>query len=431
MASYYIQIIPDSGFSGSRSGIKFIEIVVLYDHLRKVFSRYFSPDHWHDVMLFNQVENNYDSYAALCLRCYISWCIRGSCIGLTTKYGNARNFTVKDIYHFALEDYINIQEKTSLQILAIEILSSWNPRQAKLSTWTNKLTWTYKPIVDFLEEHGVSKFSGWGLMNSLKSEELKLILRSINLQEAKIQQYTDLLTVFKSIYTEDRRSNSQGRGRKCQPPTPDQLRRMDEKYQQYSSYDNGGSILSELEAIIVHLRQYEKILNNNFISPERLEKELDDRVLENLQTNNDSEYRELLQCSIFKVVAVMIDKRYEKKQRRINSNSEIYLQALNLHFCQNMTQENIAIELNCGKQSTISRLLDLDSLYLDISISVLNELNDKGLIPATDPASSINQLDQIQRDITRYLNEEVILNDSVRTILSHAVCQYFQPRETL
>ena len=68
---------------------------------------------------------------------------------------------------------------------------------------------------------------------------------------------------------------------------------------------------------------------------------------------------------------------------------------------------------------------------MDISISVLNELNDNGLIPANDSGSSINQLDETQKNIAKYLNEEVILNDVVRTVLSHAVCQYFQPRETL
>lgn len=429
MSYYWLQVIPDSGESGTRSVLipeaeDYIRTLGLENFINRTLA---NPDV--DLILFSRIQNNYDSSAAYCLRCCVSHHIKRCCEALTLRYGRG-NFEARDVYPLALEDCINIGEEIPHQILVIRILSSWNPTQGQLSTWTNRVVCKYRLIVNFLEGYGVSKFSDWGLINGVKLGRLERILKSINLDEVRIQQYKNLLIVFKNIYTKERLDSTQGRGQKCQPPTPDQLQRIEEKYRQYNSFSNG-SILSKLEEIIVHLRQYEINIRDNFIPQERLQIESDNRVLRDFQTNNNNEDRELLQGSIFIMTAIIIDKRYEKRQRRANGNSEMYLQALNLYFCRNMTQENIAIETDCGEQSTITRLLDLKTLYLDISISVLNELNDQGLIPANDSGSSINQLDETQKNIAKYLNEEVILNDVVRTVLSHAVCQYFQLRETL
>jgi DNA-binding ferritin-like protein (Dps family) len=446
---YWHQVIPDS----SESGLRECEIITARDFIEQISSngRLDLDPRAINLRLLNLITGDFNHPAAQCLRCYISHEIRATCEDLAGKHGKMGNFKNKDIFPYALEDYIEerrevLSEKLSKR-LAIKILSTFNPSSGtELSTWTDRLVRTRREVVRFLDDHGVSRWTDWGLLNDATARDLEnaTTFLQVGLEEAK-----RLLTCFHDVYTEDRRRNAK-KG-KCEPPTLEQLQEIcnllshssseslqltDESLQLklkliakgLRNWKMGGTRVTSEEAYELRKSRMDGMMAtgeqaevvDEFEQPEVSSADEDRDVF--LAENED--FRDISRSEIKQMITAEVDRKYKQHQRRIDGKPAEYLQALHLYFViGTKSQKEIAVELRWERQDQVSKLLRL----ADIDNAVFNGLQSKNII-SSDINKNDNEFKRIMKLIRKYLNKEIIVDDQSQTVLSQAICKYLQSR---
>jgi hypothetical protein len=449
---YWHQVIPDS----SESGLRECEIITARDFIKQISSngRLNLDPRAINSRLLNLITGDFNHPAAQCLRCYISHQIRATCESLTRKHGEIGGFKNKDIFSYALEDYIEerrdvLAEKLA-ERLAIKILSEFDPDKAELSTWTGRLVRTHREVVRFLEDHGVSRWTDWGLLNNATARDLDnaRTFLQVGLEEAK-----RLLTCFHDVYREDRRRNA--KTGKCEPPTLEQLQEICNLLSHSSSESlqlTDESLQLKLKLIAKGLRNW-KMGGTRVTSEEAygLRKSRMDGMkntgeqaevvdeFEQPEISSTDEYRDvflgenedrrdILLREIEQVTRIQVEREYRRQQQAQRGRPEKYLQLLHLRFKQGMkNQISIAIELGWTKkgQGQVSHLLK--KLYSDIVDGVFSSLRSRNLI-SSDSNENNDKFDSIKESIRKYLDQDIIVDDRSQTVLSQAICKYLQSR---
>lgn len=211
------------------------------------------------------------SAAEYCLRCFISQQIEQVCVQLEVKFGARHGFSRYDLFPFVLGDEGHWRARrrgsTQYQSLASEILQTFDPSRAGLSTWVMRQVRHHRELRAFLHEHGVYLATDWGILNDTSPEQLRSVLAEFyGLTSAEIEPACAVLRGYHQIYRRDRLQKRQLgllRGKEvCLPPTPDQLMRIAQYLQEQDVPlqsvlpQSSDSIVSNLQLIATKLRQY-------------------------------------------------------------------------------------------------------------------------------------------------------------------------------
>ena len=216
------------------------------------------------------VKNSQDKNSIIAersLRCFISHQIRQACIQLDVQFGREHGFDRNDLFIYTLNDTLdNFRDlgearspnKSQYKPLAVEILITFDPSKANLSTWTSRYVRQNRELQRFLLEQGVYLVSNWAILNDTKIEQVKRVLSEFhNLTPTEIDRFAILLSAYHSVYRRDRLKNRQSRGVKCQTPTTEQLVRIASLIKQQINLDlSVEQTLSRLEQLASLLREY-------------------------------------------------------------------------------------------------------------------------------------------------------------------------------
>ena len=113
------------------------------------------------INLKNNSNDNSNIWAARCLRCFISHQIRQACIQLEMQFGREYGFTRSDLFIYTLNDTLDNfrneiaskkQPQSQYKPLAVEILETFDPQKANLSTWTTRFVKQNRELQRFLLE---------------------------------------------------------------------------------------------------------------------------------------------------------------------------------------------------------------------------------------------------------------------------------------
>ncbi|MGK7950258.1 MAG: hypothetical protein AB4368_16120 [Xenococcaceae cyanobacterium] len=415
-----------------------------------------------DLIAFNNNQSDYlKIWSARCLRCFISHQIKQICIQLEIQFGREHNFTRSDLFIYTLNDSLENFRDSITQIsncsskykpLAVEILETFDPKKANLTTWTTRLVKQNRELQSFLLEQGVYLVSNWAILNDTNTKQLNKILAEFhNLTPTEIEETAFLLESYHAIYRRDRLKNRQGKGGKCQTPSIEQLEQIATLLESSLKLTlSPEQVLSQLEQLANHLREYriyvrggrrrqEQSLDNSEINPESLQAQVIRQ--EDSGSNYSSflqayqqKFQQSLQQSIAEVITFKISKFKGKKADKKTQ----YLTALELFHCQGKTMGEIAQIIGLQAQFQVSRLLKLKDLRADIRQKMLQIMGDwtlKQTEKFTDPQTLKAREQQISEALGEQIDvmlEEAEKEASVagnnRSTLARRICDYLDEK---
>ncbi len=415
-----------------------------------------------DLIAFNNNQSDYlKIWSARSLRCFISHQIRQICIQLEIQFGREHNFTRSDLFIYTLNDTLENFRDSITQIsncsskykpLAVEILETFDPKKANLTTWTTRLVKQNRELRRFLLEQGVYLVSNWAILNDTNTKQLNKILAEFhNLTPQEIKDSAALLASYHAIYRRERLKNRQGKGGKCQTPSIEQLEQIATLLESSLKLTlSPEQVLSQLEQLANHLREYriyvrggrrrqEQSLDNSEINPESLQAQVIRQ--EDSGSNYSSflqayqqKFQQSLQQSIVEVITFKISKFKGKKADK----KPQYLTALELFHCQGKTMGEIAQIIGLQAQFQVSRLLKLKDLRADIRQKMLQIMGDWTLKPTekfTDPQTLKAREQQISEALGEQIDvmlEEAEKEASVagnnRSTLAKGICDYLDKK---
>lgn len=332
--------------------------------------------------------------AEYCLRCYISHQIEQVCLQLESQFGADHGFTRNDLFAFVLDDdgdWITSRKRpTQYRSLATEILETFDPDRAGLSTWVTRLVRHHKELNAFLLQQGVYLVSDWAILNDTSPKQLERIFTEFHAQTpVEIQQALHLLQSYHHIYRRDRLQQRQ-RGVKgqCPPPTPIQLEQM-AAYLHPLVYPalTPEAILSRLQAIATQLRHYRVHIRGGALVSQSIDRPDTQIPALAMQTHDPDEtemeqqtflmgYREQLLVGLDQVTAQVVGDRLALLQRKRSQAAQQFLKALHLFHCQGQSMTEIAAQVGLQAQFQVTRLMKLKQLRSDIRQRLLKQLKD-------------------------------------------------------
>ncbi|MEO0927011.1 MAG: hypothetical protein AAFY63_14180 [Cyanobacteria bacterium J06643_13] len=412
-----------------------------------------------ELVLLKDSQNQNNILAERCLRCFISHQIRQACVLLEIQFGREHGFSRYDLFIYTLTDTLDnfrdviapSSSNSKYQPLAVEILASFDPSRASLSTWTNRYVKQHRELQLFLLEQGVYLISNWAILNDTKIKQLERILSEFhNLTPAEIKQAQILLASYHQIYRRDRLKNRRSKGQKCQTPTAEQLESIAVLVEQQSSSAlTPEQILSQLEGLAAQLREYrlyvrggkikQKSLDNTFEEPTAAEVEPE----ENLEQDTFlKSYQQEFQKSLDTAIATVITVRLARFKGKKAAQKSQYLTALKLFHCQGESMSEIAAQIALKAQYQVTRLLKLKELRADIRHQMLNQLRDWTTKQQTLPVlADLAALHQREQEIELALGEQIdlVLDEaakevstahSTKSILAQRICHYLDSLNT-
>ena len=403
------------------------------------------------------VRNSQDEdciFAERCLRCFISHQIRQVCIHLDIQFGREHGFSRNDLFVYTLNDTLdNFRDsiearsltKGQYKPLAVEILETFDPNKANLSTWTTRYVRQNRELQRFLLEQGVYLISNWAILNDTSTKQINRILSEFhNLTPVEIEQASILLSGYHSVYRRDRLKNRQRQGGKCQTPSTQQLVRIANSIEQQININlSPEQTLSRLEQLANLLREYrihvrggrmkQKSWDNTKIDSERMHADMasseDDVDLSDWLKS----YQQQFQQSLDKSIEIVITNRLGKFKGKKAAKATQFITALELFHCQGESMSAIAPKIELQAQYQVTRLLKLKELRVDIRHHMLQLMGDWTM--ATAKLEDLDSLKQREKEIESALGEqidlvldeaekEVSIADSTTSILAKRICAY-------
>ena len=379
--------------------------------------------------------------AEICLRCYISHQIYQVCLDLATKFGNRNGFTCQDLLPFVLDDEVLLatpkgQQKLrastqSYQSVATTVLKTFDPAKGSLSTWVNRYVKQHPELKRFLLQHGVFLISDWALLNDTNSKQLQKILTDMyRLTSVEIQQMCDLLVSYHAVYRQDRlEQRLAGATPACQPPTDEQLTRIAGELQaQTNRILNAKTILNQLQAIAIKIRQYRILAQGGSVSSVSLDRpEIQPMVERSQITPDDSEQIEFLKLyqtqfleCLDRAISQVIHDFISKFKSKRSFDEQSFLTALHLFHCQGQSMTQIAPQIGLKKQYEVTRLLKLNELRVDIRQQLLMMLRDR-VVDTAKQFADTERLQSLDQQV------ELILEEQISGIISEAESEAKNP----
>ena len=396
-------------------------------------------------------------WAERCLRCFISHQIRQVCIQLEMQFGREHGFTRSDLFIYTLNDTVeNFRDsiateeasKSQYQPLAVNILETFDPQKANLSTWTTRLVKQNRELQRFLLEQGVYLISNWAILNDTNLKQVSRILSEFhNLTPTEIERACLLLKSYHGVYRQDRLKNRQTKGGKCQTPSLEQLERIASLINHKANLAlTAEQTLSQLEKLAGLLREYriyvrggrlkyKQSLDNSEINTEGLQASLVSNESEDDSDHNDSLkfYQQQFQQSLDHSIKHVISTRLSKFKGKKAAKALQFLTALELFHCRGKSMSAIASMIGLQAQYQVTRLLKLKELRADIRHQMLQLMRDWVLTQSNFEEPQL--LKAREQEIAAALEEQIDLvlveaekeasiTDSPQSILAQSICDY-------
>ena len=415
-----------------------------------------------DLIAFNNNQSDYlKIWSARSLRCFISHQIRQICIQLEIQFGREHNFTRSDLFIYTLNDTLENFRDSITQIsncsskykpLAVEILETFDPKKANLTTWTTRLVKQNRELRRFLLEQGVYLVSNWAILNDTNTKQLNKILAEFhNLTPTEIEEAAFLLESYHAIYRRNRLKNRQGQGGKCKTPSTEQLAQIATLLESSLKVTlSPEQVLFQLEQLASNLREYriyarggrrkqEQSLDNSKINTEGLQAQVISP--EDSGSNYSSflqAYQQQFQQSLKQSIAEVITFKVSKFKGKKADKKTQYLTALKLFHCQGKTMGEIAKIVGLQAQYQVTRLLKLKDLRADIRQKMLQIIGDwtlsqteKFIDPQTLKTREQAIAEALGEQIDVMLEEaekEVSIAGNNRSILAQRICDYLDKK---
>ncbi|MBF2020049.1 MAG: hypothetical protein IGR93_08100 [Hydrococcus sp. C42_A2020_068] len=395
--------------------------------------------------------------AERCLRCFISGQIEQVCIQLEVQFGSEHGFTRHDLFPFVLDDILDDLRSSSspraYKSLAIEILQTFDPERASLSTWTTRLVKHHRELNAFLLERGVYLVSDWAILNDTAPKQLQRILAGFhNLAPAQIQHACLLLESYHAIYRRDRlKQRSSGVKGKCLPPSREQLQQIAHLLSQTANLTLlPENTMSRLQDLAERLRQYRIYARGGSAAQESLDRPKTRLIAERLQAfapTNDSEeeneqaefltfYRQQFISCLERAIEQVTQTRFSRLQLKDPQMARQFLTALELFHCQGQSMGEIAPVVGLQAQYQVSRLLKLKEFRADIRQQMLKDLRDRTL----ETAMTYTHPDRLQK-VEAALDEQIAAtieeaeteasiakNRSSSSLFAQRLCRHLEAR---
>ncbi|MCU0533500.1 MAG: hypothetical protein MUD14_06355 [Hydrococcus sp. Prado102] len=411
------------------------------------------------LLALARAETAIANMAQYCLRCFISSQIEQVCRTIAAQFGTNHGFKASDLFPFVLNDVPNNfreshqDQPTNYQSLAIQILQSFDPQLASLSTWIAKLVKSQPELNAFLLEHDVYMVSDWAILNDTALDRMERILKDFHgFTAVEIEKARQLLESYHLVYREERRKQRlAGVKGKCSPPSSNQLQAIAQQTQLKLAPEK---ILSQLQKLADLLREYRIYARTKYLRTQTLETPETQIKAEQYQISTTEpseeensqreflvhyrrEFDRALEASLERVIETWFD-RIERKDLQ---KAENFLLALALFHCQGKSMGEIAPLVKLNAQFQVSRLLKLKELRSDVRQEMLKALRDRVLELAQYYANP-EQLQNLDRTIEMLLDEEIdrvmqeaeaeaniAKNRSTNSQFASCLCHYLDKRK--
>ncbi|MGK7921653.1 MAG: hypothetical protein AB4080_16775 [Trichodesmium sp.] len=417
--------------SGSR---QILEIAEVKEFFTSNFSEYLTVSEVSDINIQRQIlawiRDNSDTnpqinplLAERCLLCFISWQIEGVCQQLATNFGNNHGFTSRDLFPYVLTDDGKFSSSKKLNYnnsFAQEILQSFDPNQGNLASWTTRKVKQHSELNSFLLECGVYLISDWAILNDTPSKQLEKICSNFyNLTNFETQEKLNILSSYHAIYRAQRRQQRLSKGgKKCLPPTLEQLQQIAELIATKTGKKvTPKTLMTQLQTLASQLREYRIAVRSGTLPTIPLDtsnqKSLVNQIAISEETDIIDEQNEFLthyrqqfiqslDAAITKVTHLWIDLLNRKK----SSKTKQFIHGLHLYHCQAKSMTEIAESVGLKAQYQVTRLLKLKSFRADIRQEMLIILQDK-ILEIAKKYTSIQSLKTLDQQIEAALDEQV------------------------
>jgi hypothetical protein len=400
--------------------------------------------------------------AELCLRCFISHLAEQMCIRLEQQFGSHYGVTRYDLLPFVLDDdgQLRSQRRTLTQYraLATEILESFDPTKASLSTWALRLIRNHRDLNIFLRERGVYLASDWLILNDTSSEQAQKVLAKFHvLSHMEVEQAGYLLQAYHLVYRQDRlklRQSGMVKGKEqYKPPTSDQLVRIAEYFRQLTTLSLfPESILNRLKILANQLRQYRVSLRSGSPPSQSLDDPKTRQVAIATPANQGEDqdeqneflrfYREQFFYCLDQALEQATSDRMIYLSRKSTQKAEQFVNALNLFHCKGQAMGEIAIQIGLKAQFEVTRLVKLKEFRASVRQRLLILLSDRILNKARAYTHS-QQLHALDQRIEDALNEQiegimqqaeaeaiVIKHRPLESLFARRLCRYLEIRRS-
>ncbi|WP_088430979.1 hypothetical protein [Halomicronema hongdechloris] len=329
-----------------------------------------------------------------CLRCYVSNQVEWVCQDLEARFGERYGFTRYELFPFVLDETYPLEPLANSSSetycsLAADILRSFDPQRASLSTWVTRRVRHHRDLNRFLLQHGVYLVSDWAILNDTSVKQVSKILGEFHgLSPTEVTQAQQLLQSYHGVYRRDRIQQRQaGGGGGCVPPTPEQLQRLAQQLpralaQKLSEDD----LLGQLQALASYLRHYRIHVRGGLVPTESLDRPEIAAVAQGMRAPAPQEddtaqflagFRQVFDQCLQQAIATVIETWLARLQRRQPEKIEPFLKALRLFHCDGLAMGEIARQIGFSQQYQVSRLLKLKALRADIRQHLLQQMCDR------------------------------------------------------
>lgn len=326
------------------------------------------------------------SAAELSLRCFISKQIEQTCVQLEMQFGEMHGVRRSELFPLVLDDdgrpwKAEPEAGGSYQSVARQILETFDPQRASLSTWTIRLVKHHRELNQFLLECGVYLLSDWAILNDTTSRKLQRLAAG-SLTAIEREQLIKVLDAYHQVYRRDRLAARQaGAKGQCPEPTPEQLQEMAELL---GSAMQPSQVLRQLRAIADRVRADRIASRTGRFQTVSIHAsgEDDSRDLDIAAPAAPSEeekaadvfielYREAFAQALTNAIKAAIEARTEKLS---GEKAQQYLKALRLFHAEGLSMTAIAAQVGLEKQFQVTRLLKLKELREDVQHRMIDLL---------------------------------------------------------
>ncbi len=207
--------------------------------------------------------------AALCFRCRISHEILKAAKLIYKRYGNnpRKPFTFDSILPLILSDdgrpyklsFLTDKETKKMFFHGIQVLHECLKQGYSVGLAVSMVE--QSPVIkSFLLEHGIYPYSDWTILNQTTVKKLEKTLQTFeSLPKLEIEKFKQILESYALIYTKER----EGKYSPCEPPTYEQLQRMNAYLKQtYQVTFADKTLIKYLKEMAYYLREVILIKHN-------------------------------------------------------------------------------------------------------------------------------------------------------------------------
>jgi hypothetical protein len=359
--------------------------------------------------------------ALLSLRCFVSHQIRDACLRLVQQFGQEYGFTAPELMAVVLDDDGRLTPPH--RPFTVEILDSYDPTRAALSTWSSRLTCNHPELNRLLLEKGLYRVSDWAILNDTSPEQMQRILRTYHLcSEYEVAMATSLLEQYQQVYCRDRIAHRQAGGsRRCQPPTPEQLQEMNPAIP-------AKTLLAQLKHLASQLRQYRIHARSGNPVPYQTEPLAGEQPSNSTSLPDEQEeflaaFHQAVEEGLADTIAQVVEANINHKKKKQPPEDWAYVQGLHRFHCLGQTLSHLANHLGFSNFAKVRRVLDLKRLRSDVRHRLLPTLYEVVRKEAMTYASAeqLHALDGVL---------EEILSETVDQVMAEASAEAQSPKRS-